>query len=71
MMEEKTNEFIETLVELLEQKKFSQLKCVINEMMPADLALLYLSITAAVPRWVKQPLIIAATLYPLRFSSAI
>lgn len=41
MMEEKTNEFIETLVELLEQKKFSQLKCVINEMMPADLALLF------------------------------
>ena len=40
-MEEKINEVIDTLVELLEQKKFSQLKALINEMMPADLALLF------------------------------
>ena len=40
-MEEKINEIIDTLIELLEQKKFSQLKALINEMMPADLALLF------------------------------
>lgn len=40
-MEEKITEIIETLVELLEQKKFSQLKSILNEMMPADLALLF------------------------------
>ena len=40
-MEEKMSSLIQNLIELLEQKKFSQLKLLINDMMPADLALLF------------------------------
>ncbi len=40
-MEERISEIFDNIIELLEQKNFNSLKSIINEIMPADIALLF------------------------------